>query len=158
MEKNKVQIVDVVCPHCNNKVHVEALLDKLKDLFTKQKDFDDRVQSDSRLPSWSEPEFIQHDGFKIKNKYIEGQRRINALLNFMQSEVSEAKEALGFLANDQVKWWKNTIKWDHFMEETIDILHVLLSIWLNINATSDDVYNEYKRKWAINHSRQDNKY
>lgn len=124
-----------------------CMVDMLEDLFEKQGDFDDTVQGDPRLPKWDDEE-----------PYLEGQRRINALLNFMISESEEAKEALGFLKNDQVKWWKNKIKWDDVFEETIDMLHVILSIWRNMGKNAKDVHEKYIKKWTINFQRQENGY
>lgn len=120
-------------------------VDMWTDLFKKQENLNDRLINDSRFPS--------RNLGRIPNQY-----RINALMNFFISEVREVKGALGFLHNDQVKWWKNQIEWEHVFEETIDIFHVLLATWLLMNKNPLQVYNKYIEKWQINHDRQDNGY
>lgn len=44
------------------------------------------------------------------------------------------------------------------LEESIDILHFLLAVWINIDASIKEVYEAYRKKNTINQQRQDTNY
>lgn len=75
--------------------------------------------------------------------------------NFMsalQAEVCEVREAL----TQRVKWWKLKIKDDNGVkEEMIDCLHFLMSGFLAMGMTAEDVYNIYCEKNKENFTRKD---
>lgn len=122
------------------------MIDYLQKLIDKQIKFDKTVQDDERF------------------RDLDKREKINALLNFMVSEVYEVKEDLGFLWNDQDKWWKNrhysdNTDYEHVREEMIDVLHVWLSIAHRIGFdTSEKIMKKYIEKNKINFNRQELKY
>ena len=58
------------------------------------------------------------------------------------------------------KWWKVPVKFDHkaAKEESIDILHFVVSLLITLGMTPADILSEYEKKNKINHQRQENGY
>ena len=128
----------------------------IEGLLALQEAFDKKVQGDPRFAN------------------LDKRHKLNSLANFMISESQEFKECLGFLFNDTDKWWKNhdstssgafqtwipvdNTNYDHLLTESIDMLHVLLSIWSNMGVKANDVVNAYIEKNKINFERQNNNY
>jgi len=73
---------------------------------------------------------------------------INNTLTCMSNEVEEARRELPW------KHWKTYKDYKfnrtHFIEETIDIFHFLLEIWVFLGLTSDEIYTEYFKKLKVN--------
>lgn len=100
--------------------------------------------------------------------YLPGQERIKAWMNHVIAEAREAKEALGFTENDQLKHWKTTIEWNDVTEEMCDILHFFLAAWMEIlehilidaspEKIAEEIFRQYKKKLEENHARQDRGY
>lgn len=102
-------------------------------------------------------------------EYLPGQERMKAWMNHVIGEAIETKESLGFTHNDQLKHWKQSIDWDHVMEEYADILHFLLAAWMEtiqhtvggavtLEAVATTIFEQYKKKLEENHARQDRGY
>jgi len=111
--------------------------------------------------------------FQIKNSY---KPYIHDLASAIMAEGGELWAIAGG------KWWKEYLKyrdtWGHLspiylhkyikdtehenrakiIEESIDVLHFLLAVWVELGLTSEDVFLEYKRKMGINQERQDTNY
>lgn len=86
------------------------------------------------------------------------QHQLYALATAIKAESIELQEALGFLPDGLKKWWKLTFDADHALEESIDILHFLLSFWNHLGVSSFEIYEKYTEKMKINHQRQDEGY
>lgn len=100
--------------------------------------------------------------------YLPGQERVKAWMNHLIAEAIEVKESLGYTKEDQLKHWKNSIDWQHVLEEFADILHFLLAAWMeveeNVYAHKSDeeitefIFEKYKTKVEENHARQERGY
>jgi hypothetical protein len=139
--------------------------DKLEELFSMQSKFDERVYEkpikDSLLirffPALITNMVLQHDG-DVTFKDLSREIRVTLLLSALIGEAKETQEALGLLPEFGAKWWKENINWDLVNEELMDCLHFILSIFLNIGLTPDDIMKHYEKKWKINFQRQDSNY
>jgi dimeric dUTPase (all-alpha-NTP-PPase superfamily) len=109
----------------------------LQKFINMQKEFDYKVQ---KVP------YVSKDEWLIR------------LATAIKGEVVELQEALGYLPDGMKKWWKSSVDYDHVFEESIDILHFLLSLWNRLGVDAKDVWNEYSRKMGINFKRQDENY
>ncbi len=79
------------------------------------------------------------------------------ILNYsraLSQEVSELIDSVPW------KWWAKYQKFDaqNARVEAIDILHFLISIFQVLGMSSDDVFEVYCKKNAVNHHRQDTGY
>ncbi|MDR1456586.1 MAG: dUTPase [Puniceicoccales bacterium] len=83
--------------------------------------------------------------------------RITWVLNYtraLQQEVAELIDSLPW------KWWAKYQKFDlqNARVEVVDLLHFLLAIAQALGMSSEDVYNAFLKKNAVNHARQDSGY
>lgn len=92
------------------------------------------------------------------NTFIRKERKLNFskeewILRWCRSLQHEIIEL-----EDEFNWkhWKNEkeIDWNNVKEESIDILHFLLSIFDDLGMSGDEVYNEYIKKNEENIKRQ----
>lgn len=84
--------------------------------------------------------------------------RLKGLSNFLIDEALEMKNALGYMYNDEEKWWKTTIDYDDVKEEYMDIIHVVLQIALELGLNADAIFNAYNKKMNVNIERQEDGY
>lgn len=107
-------------------------MDKLDKIFELQKRYDKRI---SKRPG------------VVTNK----ETWVKRMAIFMHTEATELLEATNW------KWWRNPrkIDWDNVIEESIDMLHILLSLWNHLNLTTDEITEAYIKKNKENHARQD---
>ena len=95
---------------------------------------------------------VQQEPHESKNTWL------IRLATAIKGEVIELQEALGYLPDGMKKWWKKSTNYDHVFEESIDVLHFLLSFWNHLEVSAEDVWKEYDRKMEINFKRQDENY
>ncbi len=110
-------------------------MDKLEQIFTLQKGFQDKLCRERRLEDITPEEWIQK------------------LTLAMISELAELLDEVNF------KWWKNPRELNQaaIHEELSDILHFLVSMCLHAGMTADDLYNVYIGKNKENVLRQEGK-
>ncbi len=84
--------------------------------------------------------------------------RLKGLSNFLIDEVLELKNELGYMYNDEKKWWKKNINYFKVTEEFIDIVHVVLQMAIELDLDADDIFGIYEHKMEENNKRQDNEY
>lgn len=56
------------------------------------------------------------------------------------------------------KWWKKKVPdnlKEEQVEESIDIFHFLMAIWLSLGLTAEDVFKVYTEKMGVNIKRQE---
>lgn len=97
----------------------------------------------------AQKDLIRILGNKIRPKSDKARYKLlNEYLTCISSEVEEARMDLPW------KHWKDykDFKFDklHFIEETIDILHFLLDIWIILGLDHLDIAVAYNRKKAEN--------
>lgn len=51
-----------------------------------------------------------------------------------------------------------TVNHDKIIEESIDVLHFLLTVWIQAKITPQQVFEEYSKKMAVNKHRQKTNY
>lgn len=111
--------------------------DKLEEIFRLQDELNRRIGVD--LSSLTEEE---------KAKWV---------LNYTRAMSQEMAELI-----DSVpwKWWAKYQKFDeqNARVEVIDLFHFLISLAQTLGMTSDDVFNAYLKKNAVNHQRQETGY
>ena len=89
--------------------------------------------------------------FQKKYKY---QPTIHELASAIMTEGGELWSLTG-------KWWKKTAPPNlakEQLEESIDIFHFLMTVWLSLGLTADDVFNAYTLKMGVNIKRQETGY
>ena len=79
------------------------------------------------------------------------------LLNYtraMQQETAELIDSVPW------KWWAKYQKFDeqNAKVEVVDLFHFLVSLAQTLGMTSEDVYQAYLKKNAVNHQRQESGY
>jgi len=84
--------------------------------------------------------------------------RLKGLSNFLIDEALEMKSELGYMHNDEEKWWMTRLDYDNVEEEFIDILHVVLQIAVELDLSASKIFDAYTKKMEINIKRQDNRY
>lgn len=98
---------------------------------------------------------------KELNNFKNRQQYINLMLLSCFNELSE-------IQNNTLWKHKNYIKYGYkkemifneilFKKEIIDIWHFIMNLWLSVDGTPEEFYNEYINKNNINKLRQKNKY
>ena len=113
---------------------VETENDKLDEIFKLQKNLSKVIKSD-RYPKNTE-------------------EKISALCTAIMHEAVELQRTTNW------KWWKTPTEFDkkEAREELIDIWHFVVQASLELNLTTDDILNEYKKKNEINKKRQQDGY
>lgn len=107
-------------------------MDKLEQIFTLQKQLDDKIGENHTvnfdLETWIEKEIL--------------------------AIISELGEVL---AETNFKWWKNNqeINNDALQEEIIDVFHFLISLCLKVGITPQKLYEAYLSKNTENLLRQE---
>lgn len=109
---------------------------EFKELMAKQKEMDEHVLSVARYPLDSK------------------QRLVSTLLGLVV-EVSELANATRCF-----KFWsrKGSAPWKEVREEYVDVLHLFLSVGLQLGYSAEDIIEGYLEKNEINHNRQDTGY
>ena len=113
---------------------VETENDKLDEIFKLQKNLSKVIKSD-RYPKNTE-------------------EKISALCTAIMHEAVELQRTTNW------KWWKTPTEFDkkEAREELIDIWHFVVQASLELNLTTNDILNEYKKKNEINKKRQQDGY
>ena len=113
---------------------VETENDKLDEIFELQKNLSKVIKSD-RYPKNTE-------------------EKISALCTAIMHEAVELQRTTNW------KWWKTPTEFDkkEAREELIDIWHFVVQASLELNLTTNDILNEYKKKNEINKKRQQDGY
>ena len=113
---------------------VETENDKLDEIFELQKNLSKVIKSD-RYPKNTE-------------------EKISALCTAIMHEAVELQRTTNW------KWWKTPTEFDkkEAREELIDIWHFVVQASLELNLTTNDILNEYKKKNKINKKRQQDGY
>jgi len=106
-------------------------MDKLVDIFIKQKMFQDKVGSDVHSISF------------IKDMTLAA---IDELL--------EALREVSWKPWSKKKFFHST----EFKEELVDVLHFFVNLCLAADMSADELYKRYLQKNKINHKRQDEGY
>ncbi len=113
------------------------MADKLEEIFRMQETLNKRIGVETA--SMSEEEKI-----KWTLNYLRA----------MQQEMAELTDSVPW------KWWAKYQKFDeqNARVEVIDLFHFLISIAQVLGMSSEDVYQAYLKKNAVNHQRQDSGY
>jgi len=90
----------------------------------------------------------------VETKGMTEEEKIKWTLNYlraMQQEMAELTDSVPW------KWWAKYQKFDeqNARVEVIDLFHFLISIAQVLGMSSEDVYQAYLKKNAVNHQRQD---
>lgn len=111
--------------------------DKLEEIFRLQDELNRRIGVD--LSTLTEEE---------KTKWVLNYTRA------MTQEIAELVDSVPW------KWWAKYQKFDdqNARVEVIDLFHFLISLAQTLGMTSDDVFNAYLKKNAVNHQRQETGY
>jgi len=114
-----------------------ARMDKLEEIFRMQSALNARIGVN--LPPATEEE---------KTKWILNYTRA------MQQETAELIDSVPW------KWWAKYQKFDeqNAKVEVVDLFHFLVSLAQTLGMTSEDVYQAYLKKNAVNHQRQESGY
>jgi dimeric dUTPase (all-alpha-NTP-PPase superfamily) len=93
----------------------------------------------------------------VETKGMTEEEKIKWTLNYlraMQQEMAELTDSVPW------KWWAKYQKFDeqNARVEVIDLFHFLISIAQVLGMSSEDVYQAYLKKNAVNHQRQDSGY
>jgi hypothetical protein len=125
----------------------ETIKDKLAEMLKLQKEFQIKTGFDPAIHELSSA--IMTEGGELWategkwwKHYIENTAR--GLLTKEQDK--EYLEKLGVTIHD------------HQLEESIDIFHFLLCVWIKLGVTADEVFEAYCSKMKVNVKRQDDKY
>jgi dimeric dUTPase (all-alpha-NTP-PPase superfamily) len=112
-------------------------MDKLEEIFRMQAALNERIGV--ILPPATEEE---------KTKWILNYTRA------MQQETAELIDSVPW------KWWAKYQKFDeqNAKVEVVDLFHFLVSLAQTLGMTSEDVYQAYLKKNAVNHQRQETGY
>ena len=113
------------------------MADKLEEIFRMQETLNKRIGGETA--GMSEEEKI-----KWTLNYLRA----------MQQEMAELTDSVPW------KWWAKYQKFDeqNARVEVIDLFHFLISIAQVLGMSSEDVYQAYLKKNAVNHQRQDSGY
>ena len=114
-----------------------APMDKLEEIFRMQSALNARIGVN--LPPATEED---------KTKWILNYTRA------MQQETAELIDSVPW------KWWAKYQKFDeqNAKVEVVDLFHFLVSLAQTLGMTSEDVYQAYLKKNAVNHQRQESGY
>lgn len=106
-------------------------MDKLDNIFEKQKTLNDRIE-------------------KSRNINFDMSMWVQKEILAMISELSEVLDEVNF------KWWKNEkeINMDNLKEEVVDVFHFFVSLCQKIGMSSSELYEIYCKKNTVNHDRQ----
>ena len=112
-------------------------MDKLEEIFRMQETLNTRI------------------GVKLRD--IPEAEQTKWVLNYsraMQQELAELVDSVPW------KWWAKYQKFDlqNARVEVVDLFHFLISIAQALGMSSNDVYEAYVKKNAVNHARQDSGY
>jgi len=112
-------------------------MDKLEEIFQMQDALNQRIGVS--LPPATDEE---------KAKWVLNYTRA------MQQETAELIDSVPW------KWWAKYQKFDeqNAKVEVVDMFHFLVSLAQTLGMTSEDVYQAYLKKNAVNHERQDSGY
>jgi len=109
--------------------------DKLNEIFKMQQELNSRIAPELGTPLTEE-------------------QKVKWLLNYSRATQQELAELI-----DSVpwKWWAKYQKFDeqNARVEITDIIHFVVSMALVLGMTADDVFEAYRKKWEVNHQRQD---
>ncbi|GDY17713.1 hypothetical protein LBMAG55_10360 [Verrucomicrobiota bacterium] len=113
------------------------MADKLEEIFRMQEGLNQRIG--------------------VETKGMTEEEKIKWTLNYlraMQQEMAELTDSVPW------KWWAKYQKFDeqNARVEVIDLFHFLISIAQVLGMSSEDVYQAYLKKNAVNHQRQDSGY
>jgi dimeric dUTPase (all-alpha-NTP-PPase superfamily) len=116
---------------------IEPMSDKLEEIFQMQQALNKRIG--------------------VETAGMTEEEKIKWVLNYlraMQQEMAELTDSVPW------KWWAKYQKFDeqNARVEVIDLFHFLISIAQVLGMSSDDVYQAYLKKNAVNHQRQDSGY
>lgn len=108
-------------------------MDKLEQIFTLQKQFQDKLKRERGLEDIPMDQWLQKQTLA------------------MVSELAELLEEVNF------KWWKNPHELDsaHIREELSDILHFFVSMCIEAGMSADDLFDQYVGKNRENFRRQE---
>ncbi len=111
--------------------------DKLEEIFRMQEALNQRIGVETKGMS-------EEDKVKWTLNYLRA----------MQQEMAELTDSVPW------KWWAKYQKFDeqNARVEVIDLFHFLISIAQVLGMSSEDVYQAYLKKNAVNHQRQDSGY
>jgi len=115
--------------------------DNLEEMLRMQGEFTDRMR-------------VEHSKYKVMLK----RERLKGLCNFLIDEALEMKRELGYMHNDEEKWWMTTLNYIYVEEEFIDILHVVLQMAVELELHENKIFNAYRKKMETNIKRQDSGY
>lgn len=106
-------------------------MDKLDEIFTKQKEFDTYV-AEKRNLHFTQEEWMQKKALAMIEELTEVLNEVN------------------------YKWWKNPkpIQKNALMEELSDVLHFFIGMCIHAGMTSNDLYTYYMNKNKENQDRQ----
>ncbi len=78
---------------------------------------------------------------------------VKRMATFMMTESVELLDAVNW------KWWRDRhkIDWNNVIEESMDMFHILLSLWNHLNLTTDEIVRYYEAKNRENFRRQEGK-
>ena len=110
----------------------------LEEMLKKQAEFTDRMVAEH-----------------LKYANMLSTERLKGLSNFLIDEALEMKSELGYMYNDEEKWWKAKINSARVRSEFIDIFHVVLQMAIELDLSADDIFDAYIKKMDINIKRQD---
>jgi len=111
---------------------------RLEEMLRKQAEFTDRMVAEH-----------------LKYANMLSTERLKGLSNFLIDEALEMKSELGYMYNDEEKWWKTRVNYNKLKEEFIDIFHVVLQMAIELNLNADEIFNAYMKKMDTNVKRQD---
>lgn len=148
---------EFICYHCGIETNHQTNdgddfidVDMLEDMMQKQRDFNEMVGH------------VPHSGKSLKPN-------MKWLQRWMLCISQEVAECVDWL---QWKWWSkrsgnkkvaeaDLYNIEHVQEikmELIDIQHFLLSAYLELGMTAEEVYDLYNEKMAVNYKRQEGEY
>lgn len=112
-------------------------MDKLEEIFQMQYELNKRIGIDTQT-------LTEEDRIKWALNYIRA----------LQQEAAELTDSVPW------KWWAKYQNFDiqNARVEVVDMLHFLISIAQVLGMKSDDFYQAYLKKNAVNHKRQDSGY
>lgn len=120
-------------------------MDKLEEIFKDQEEFMELLEEDDRLPPWP-----------IDLTTKQGQRMIKEIAGELHGEIWEAtytlKNKMHRVTDDR------SFDRDHYKEEIGDALAYLIEMCIMSGITSDELYEQYKKKNKIVRERFRNGY
>ena len=81
--------------------------------------------------------------------------------NYLKDDSPTPNKPRGALSLKVKKWYLDTVEDENFnkiLEESIDILHFLLCVWIKLDVTPQHIFKEYCKQMDVNKTRQENNY